>query len=176
MAEEEKEQVFEEEKQLLHWVGLERPFKQRPREFFSTVLVLALLVGIILFFIEGLMPVLVVGAVTFMVFVLYKTEPGKVEYAVTSFGVGVGSARYRWEEFIAFWFEDKWGSRVLNLQTVRPVPGLVMMVLPGEGDKSGVSEEDFKKALLKYLPMEKPEPGWADKAVSWVSKKVPLEE
>ena len=169
------ELVFEEERDLVRWVGLERPFKHRPKEFFNTVLVLALLVSIIFFFIEGLMPVLVIAAVTFMIWVLYKTEPGPTEYVITNHGVMTGKSRYLWDELVCFWFEDKWGSVVLNIQTLRPMPGVVMMVLPQSGDKSGVDQEGLKKLLLKYLPMERPPESWTDKAVTWVGKKVPLE-
>lgn len=163
---------YEEEKELLRWRSVERPFKTQSKEFFSTVLVLAVLVGIILFFIEGIMPVLVVAAIVFVIFVLGRTEPVEVEHVITNKGVITGGRKYDWEGMRSFWFSDKWGREVVHLLTRQQITGQIMMVLP----EKGLGREKLKEVLLAYLPLEKPEDSALDKTVKWLGEKLPLDE
>jgi len=96
-----------EEETLLEWESLERPYKERGRDFYSTVLVLGILIGIIFFFIEGLMPVLLVASVVFVVFVLSKSKPRKVSHKVTSRGIETEGNKYWWDELLVYWLEEK---------------------------------------------------------------------
>jgi len=104
---EERKGIPEEERELFSWVADERPFEKKGKEFFSTIVVLALLISIILYFIEGLMPVLVVWAIVFMVWAVYRTEPGRVKNMVTNRGLITGENFYAWEVMESFWFEGR---------------------------------------------------------------------
>ena len=160
-----------EEKVLFSWSGPVRPFKKRGREFFSTVIALAILVGIIFFFIEGVMPVIVIGAVVFLVYILSTVPPGDVDYSITNRAIRVGEKGYFWEQMSRFYFTERWGQELLVVDMPTAFPGRLEMVLTGEIDK-----EALKEALLKYLPMEKTAPGFLDKAVKWLSDKIPLDK
>lgn len=165
---EERRSVPEEEKVLMVWEADERPFERKGKEFFSTVVVLALLVSIILYFIEGVMPVLVVWAIVFMVWAVYKTEPGKVKNAVTNKGLITGENFYAWQEMENFWFEGRGEQRLLRVLLNR-FPGQIILVC-------GKEEEEKVEGLMKrYVRKSRPKDGWSDRAVKWMKKKMPLE-
>ena len=41
-------------------------------------------------------------------------------------------------------------------------------------DKAG--ENRIKEIMLKYLPLDEPEPSWMDNASRWLIQKIPLEK
>ena len=63
------------EKVLLEFEAYDRPHKVWTKEFYSSVIVIAFLVSVILYFIEGLMPVAVIWALVFMLWAMARTEP-----------------------------------------------------------------------------------------------------
>jgi len=164
----EERKLPEEEKVLLVWEASERPFERKGKEFFSTVVVLALLVSIILYFIEGVMPVLVVWAIVFMVWAVYRTEPGKVKNAVTNLGLVSGEEFYAWESMESFWLEGRGEQRLLRI-LLNKFPGQLILVCGKE------EEEKIEELVKKYVRKSKPKDGWSDRAVKWMKKKMPLE-
>jgi len=158
-----------EEKTLFAWKALERPHKQWGKELFSTVVVLAILVSIILFFIEGIMPVLVVWAAVFMMWVSYKIKPGLTKHKITSWGVRTGDNLYRWEAMRVFWFEEKWGIVLLRIILNRRLGQLILVCNKEEKGK-------IKDILKNHMPLERPRPSAVDKMVKWFGEKLPLEE
>jgi len=159
-----------EEKILMAWKGPVRPFKKRGKEFFSTVLAVAVLLSIIFFFIEGVMPVIVIAAVVFLVYILSTVAPEEVEYKITNRGVKIGEKDYPWGVMLRFFFTSRWGTELLVVEMPGVFPGRLEMVLAG-----GVDKEKLKKVMNDYLPLEKTPPGWVDKAAGWLSERVPLE-
>lgn len=164
----EERKLPEEEKVLFSWIADDRPFEKKGKEFFSTVVVLALLISIILYFIEGVMPVLVVWAIVFMVWAVYRTEPGKVKNSLTNRGLVTGSNFYDWGVMESFWFEGRGGQRLLRV-LLNKFPGQIIVVCSKE-------EESKIEGLMKtYVRKSKPKDGWSDRAVKWMKKKMPLE-
>jgi len=173
-GEKEKTAVMEtesgvDEKTLLTWRSADRLFKQRGKEFYSTIIVLGVLVSVILFFIEGVMPALVVWAVVFVVWATGKTPPSESEHQITSWGIRTAGKLYRYSEMTVFWLEEKWDKTVLHiLQTV--FPGQLVLLV------NKADEEKIKKILAdNRLTMQKPEPSWTDNLVKWLGEKIPLE-
>lgn len=158
-----------DEKILLTWRSPERLYKARGKEFYSTVVVLAFLVGVILFFIEGIMPVLVVLAIVFVVWVTSKTPPVEAEHQLTSWGIRTAGKLYRFSEMVVFWVEEKWGKSVLRI-LLSSFPGQLILLINKE------EEEKIKRTLAdNKVTMQKPEPSWTDNAVKWLGEKIPLE-
>jgi len=164
---------FEEEKELIRWSSEERLHQKKSREFYSTIMVLAVLIGIILFFIEGVMPVLLDAAVVFVIFALSRTPPGMVEHVVSNKGIPSGGGKYVWGDMNSFWFEDKDERSLIRILMPRSWPGQLIMTLPEKSAE--VSRENLKKIFLNFLPLEKPTPSALDKFVDWFKRKVPLE-
>ncbi len=158
----------EPEKILLTWRAPSRLFKERNREFWVTIFAMGGILGLILFFIEGWMPVAVIVAFVFLIYVLSTVPPEETEHRITNKGVVFGEKTYIWETLLRFWFEEKWGQRVLLVDTMR-LPGRLNLLL-GKTD-----EEEVRKTLKTYIIEEKPKEMWMDKAAKWVNKKVPLE-
>lgn len=161
---------FEDEKVLLSWEAEDRLVQKKSKDFYSTVVVLAILVGIVFFFIEGVMPVLVVGAILFVVFALTRTEPGKVHNQITEKGVRTGTELFLWGELVNYWIEEKEEKKILSILTTRRFPAQVILVLGPE-----VDEKKVREIVGRYLPWERPEETRLDRMVKWFGEKVPLE-
>lgn len=157
-----------EEKVLFTWKSVERPHKKWNKEFYSTVIVLAVLVSIIFFFIEGVMPVLVIWAVVFMAWAMSKTEPNVREHKITDKGIRTGETLYRWEIMSIYWFEKKWDKKLLRV-LLNKFPGQLVLVYDHKQEKK------IREVMSKFLAFEKPEATWTDRAVKWFGEKVPLE-
>lgn len=169
MEEKAEEKSGLDESVLLAWRSPERLFKARSREFYSTIVVLAFLLSVIMFFIEGVMPVLVIWAFVFVVYATTKTPPSEANHELTSWGIRTGGKLYRFNQMVVFWVEEKWGKSILRV-ILSNFPGQLVLIFNKE------DEGLFKKTLAdKQVTMQKPEPSATDKAVKWLSEKIPLE-
>lgn len=157
-----------EETILFEWESYERPQKKWSKEFYSSVIVMAFLASIILYFIEGIMPVLVIWAMVFMLWAMSRTEPRLEKYAISSWGLKTKERTYRFEEMTNFWFETKWGGRLMRINLAR-IPWHIVIVINSE------SEDKIRKLMLQYIPYEEPAVTWIDRLVKWLGDKVPLE-
>jgi len=156
-------------KVLLSWQAPARVFKKRSREFWSTALSIAFLLGVILFFIKEWLLIIVIVSAIFVYYVLSNVPPEAVEHQITNRGIRTGGRTYRWEEFLQFWISENFGQKVLNLETLARIPGRLELLLGSQGEKK------LKTLLLKYLPEEEVEPSFLDRSASWLSEKIPLE-
>lgn len=156
----------EPEKELLVWSAPARPFKRMNREFWVTIIAMAAIVGLILFFAEGFMPVILIISIVFLVYVLTTVEPENISYSVTNRGIKIGKKTFEWEGLIRFWFGKRFDSPLLIVQKYGIPDRLELVINPDE-------KENLKTTLLKYLPEEKMSPSSLDKAANWFSKKIP---
>jgi len=155
-------------KTLLKWETPARPFKQRNKEFFSTILTITALIVIILVFLKEWFAILAVVAFVFLVFVTGKIPPEKVEHKITTRGIVTGGKEFRWEQLGRFWFEERYGQKILFVENFT-FPRVLMMII------NQADEEKLKKILLDYLPQEAPPKTWLDKASHWLTTKISLE-
>lgn len=157
-----------EETILFDWESYERPVKKWSREFYSSVIVMAFLASIILYFIEGIMPVLVIWAMVFMLWAMSRTEPRMEKYAITTWGLKTKEKTYRFEEMNNFWFETKWGGRLMRINLVK-VPWHIVIVINSD------SEDKIKKLMLQKIVYQEPQITVIDRMVKWLGDKIPLE-
>lgn len=161
-------------KTLLVWRSAERPFKVRSRDFWTTVLAIVILLGIILVFLKEFLLITVIIAFVFVFYVYATVDPQEVEHQITTRGIVSGGRSYNWEELGFFWFTEKWGEKILNIQRTGGWGGKLMMLL---GVKMGGMTEDKARSVLKdYLAEQTPEPTYLDKMAEWMGRKFPLEE
>lgn len=156
-------------KTLLEWSAPERPFKKRDREYFTTIGAVVFLLAIILLFLKEWALIAVIIALVFVAYVMATIEPRKVKHKITNRGIVTGGKTYRWEELSRFWFSQKWGQKMLQLETLGDLPRRLILLL-GE-----VEEKKAKQLLSQYLSSEEPEKSWIDNASEWLSRRVPLE-
>lgn len=151
------------------WKAPVRPFKRRDREFWTTVLAIVFLVGLILFFVREWFLIAAIISLTFVYYVLSTVEPEEGEYKIANRGLIYGGQTYLWENISQFWFSEKYGQKVINFEMRVGLPGRLTLLV-GRGE-----EAKIKELLIKYLVEEEVPPNFLDKAADWLQKKVPLE-
>ena len=161
--------VQEPMKDLIVWISLARPFKKRDREYYTTIAAIIFLLAVILLFLKEWLLIGVIISIGFVAYVLSTVPPEEVENKITTRGVITGGRRWDWTLLYRFWFSQKWGSEILNIETRIAFPRRLMLLL-GNSDKKKI-----ETLLGKYLLAEKPEKTFIDKAGVWLQKKVPLE-
>ncbi len=160
----------EETKTLLEWQSAARPFKKRNREVFLTAAAIVALISVILLFVKEFLLIAVILSLYFVFWVLNTIAPEKVSHKITNKEIETGGKKYKWEELNRFWFAEKWGNNILNVETKKGFPGRLLILL------GTIKKEEVKKILSEYLTFEKPEETWLNGAAEWVQKKVPLEK
>jgi len=157
-------------KTLLTWQAPERPFKKHSREYFTTIGAIVLLLAVILLFLKEWLLIAVIIALTFVNYVMATVEPRRVAHRITNRGIITGGKTYRWADLSRFWFTQKWGQKLLQIETNNLWQRRLLILL------GKASQKQVKQILSQYLPFEEPEKTWVDKASEWLSKKIPLEE
>lgn len=161
------EQIQEQE--LLKWQAVERPFLPRNKQFFTTAIVIAVLVGLILIFAEEWMLIITLAAILFAYYMWSTVPPREIEYKITTRGIYIHDQRYPWTEMSRWWVENKWGYQLLIIDVSSNFFGRIYLVLAN-------NEEQVKTSMNKYLLMEKPKETTLDKLGKWLTEKFPLEK
>jgi hypothetical protein len=156
----------EPERDLAVWTAPARPFKKRNRTFYITLIAIAGLVGLILFLVEGFMPVVLIIALIFLFYVLSTVEPEKIEYKISNRGIKVADKRTDFNQCIRFWFTKRFDNELLVVEIIT-IPGRLELVI------NPVDKEQIRKSLLVYLPEEQASPSFLDRASDWFAKKLP---
>ncbi|TRZ42336.1 hypothetical protein D4S03_12355, partial [bacterium] len=120
------------------------------------------------YFIEGIMPVLVIWAMVFMLWAMSRTEPRLEKYAISSWGLKTKERTYRFEEMTNFWFETKWGGRLMRINLAK-VPWHLVIVINSE------DEDKIRKIMLQSVTYQEPTVTAVDRLVKWLGDKIPLE-
>lgn len=155
---------------LLSWKGPSHPFKKRNRVFYQTVAALTFLLVVIVFFLHEFMLIGVILSLAFVVYAISSVPPVEVEHKITPIGFDNAGRLFHWIELYSFWFEEKWGYKILVIATRLPFPSQVRAVL------RDVTEEKIKEIVGRYLLyLEEPPKNWADSFSNWMNKKIPLE-
>lgn len=156
----------EPEKDLVTWSAPARPFKRRDREFYVTLAAMAGIVALILFLVEGFMPVLLIISLFFLFYVLSTVEPENIEYKITTKGIKIEGRRTDWGNLGRFWFSRRFDHDLLIIESAN-LPGRIELVISTE------RKEEVRRALSAYLFEEEVPPSPLDKAANWFSKKLP---
>jgi hypothetical protein len=168
-----EETSSQEEKLLLEWEALERPFQKRDFEFWTTVIAILALVCLILFFVKEWFFIAALIAFVFFYYVFTTVEPRKVKHKITNKGIFYAETpnRFDWTVLKSFWFSEKWGFPLLNVETWLNYPRVLHLVVKDQ------NREELEKVLLKYLPKEEEETkkNFLDKLSAWFLRNLPLE-
>ncbi len=152
---------------LLEWHAPVRPYKPQNRQVFTTIGVIGLLIGLILFFAGQLLPVAVVFATIFLVYVMYSTPPSLALNKLTTYGIRVENTLYYWEEMGRFWFTRKFDTDILHIEIGR-FPNRLTLLL------SDIPKEDMEAILSEVLIQEVPPPTAYEKVAQWLHEKIPI--
>jgi len=154
------------ERKLLVWKAPARPFKRRNREFYLTLFAGAFLVGLVIFLIEGWVPVILIISLIFLFYILNTVEPEEIEYEITNKGIKIAGQRTFWWEMTRYWFSQRYDSELLVFETIN-LPGRLELVINKE-DKGKI-----KKSISQYLTQEKSPPSVIEKFTDFVAKRMP---
>ena len=167
-VEEERPAVIrnEPERDLVTWSAPARPFKRRDREFYVTLIAIAGVVGLILFLVEGFMPVILIVSLVFLFYVMSTVEPENVEYKITNRGIKVAGRRNDWANMVRYWFSRRFDNELLIIESTT-LPGRIEFVVAPE------VKEEINKALSRYLTEEEAPPSYLDRAPNWFAAKLP---
>ncbi len=156
------------EELLLEWIAPSRPFRKPNRRFFTTITMIAVLIGLILFFANQILPVAVVIAVVFLAYVLFSIPPSDVRYRLTTYGIRIEDQLYYWEELGRFWFTQQYEIDILHIEVAR-FPNTIHLLL---GD---IERSIMQEILSEVLLFERPPLTPVEKAGKWLQEKVPLD-
>ncbi len=156
----------EPEKDLTVWTAPARPFKRRDREFYVTLAAMAGIVALILFLVEGFMPVILIVSLFFLFYVLSTVEPENVEYKITTKGIKIEERRTAWSLLGRFWFSKRFDHDLLVIESMN-LPGRIEFVVLPE------KKAEIQKTLSAYLVEEEIPPSFLDKSANWFSKRLP---
>ncbi|HJY98570.1 MAG TPA: hypothetical protein VJ227_02555 [Patescibacteria group bacterium] len=156
----------EPERDLVVWTAPARPFKRRDRQFYVTVFAMAGIVGLVLFFAEGVMPVILIISLVFLYYVLSTVEPEDIEYKVTSKGIKVMGKLTAWHLLTRFWFSKRFDADLLVFESLT-IPGRIEFVIKPD------LKESLKKEISAYIPFEEVPASGLDRATDWFAKILP---
>ncbi len=161
----------QELKTLLIWRAPSRVFKVRDKEFYSTVIALAILASIVFFFVKEFLLVVVIWAGVLFTYALSNYPPEEVEHKITDHGLTTLGTFYPWEDLGPFWFSEKYQTIVLHVSARRQLLGELTLLLRNE------DQDKIKDLLAKHLPyLENRQETWSDRASSWLSSKFSFEK
>ena len=154
------------EKDFFSWEGPARPFKRRDREFWISVIAMAAVVALVLFLVEGFMPVILIVSLVFLFYVLNTVEPDKIKYSLTTRGINIAGRVTPWGVVGRHWFTRRYDSELLVFE-LGVLPGRLEVVV-NPADKAKISE-----AIAEYSPEEEIPASNLDRAANWFSKRLP---
>jgi hypothetical protein len=166
---EEKARV-EQERNVLIWRAPNRPYKAPGKQFLTVPMVIGILVGLIFLLAGEWMAIAVIAAIIFAYYMWSTVPPQEAEFAITNRGIRVGGQLYVWDVLTRWWMGEKWGQKMLMVETPASVVGRLVMPL-GE-----TKEEKIVEIMEKFLLKEKPDDTWMDKSGKWLTEKFPLEQ
>lgn len=156
----------ESERDLVEWTAPARPFKRRDKQFYVTTFAMAGIVSLVLFFAEGVMPVILIVSLVFLYYVLSTVEPESVEYKITNKGVKISGKLTEWQYLTRFWFSKRFDTELLVIESVL-LPGRIEFVINPE------ITEKLKKEISAYIPFEEVPASGLDRITGWIAKTLP---
>lgn len=156
------------EEVIIKWNAPSRPFKKRNKQYHTTIITIALLLSLILFFAGQVITVAVVFAVAFLAYVTSTIPPHTVENKITTYGIRTDDLLFYWQELGRFWFDESLGDRILYVESGKFPYRLTLLI-------GKIQEQELSEILSEVLLKQKPELTPTEKFAEWLKKKVPLD-
>lgn len=117
-------------KVLLEWKSPMRPFKQLDKNNFKRLVLWAVLLALVLVFFREFVLALTLFALLFFAYVMGTVRPGEVKHVITENGVTSAEHTYLWSELKDYFFTNKLGEDILNIET-KVMPAKLQLILRG---------------------------------------------
>ncbi len=165
------EHAYHDVRTLLSWDAPGRPFRKRSKQFYTTALLITLLIEVILFLFSQYLFMVLIVSLVFAGFALTSIEPKTFRYKISTEGVTIEDHFYLWQELYDFYFRRYDGQDTLHIRTQSFLPGEIILTL-GE-----LHRDQLKHAILPYLPFrEYVKPNFQENLGDWLYKNFPLEK
>lgn len=156
------------EELLYAWEAPSRPFKKHNRNYYTTIAVIVLLISLILIFAGQFVPMAVVCAVAFMIYVINSVPPQEIQYAITTYGVRIGEKLYYWDVMTRFWYDSKYDQKLLHIEIIEFPERLTLVV-------GNAKQEVLTSIFSELLLLEKPPLSVYERIAAWLQDKFPLD-
>lgn len=133
---------------LLSWTAAARPYRKKDRSYFTTAVILVVLISLIAILIGTPLLAGALIALLFVVFALDIVPPEDIEHKITTQGITISNHFYHWYDLDSFWLGEKDNSKILYVRTHFRFPSMLMLVL------GPVSEDQIKKICARFLPFQ----------------------
>ncbi len=154
---------------VFSWKAPLRAYKRRSTSILRFYVALALLLSLIVFFFGDRVLLVPILTLLFLFCVLTITPPPEIENIITTFGIETAGVSLRWEFLSYFYYTRKFHFDVLTLVSHAPYSYHIFLIIPSDHIKSEVNA-----ILIKHLMyVEKPQRGFTDKMVDWLSNLMP---
>jgi hypothetical protein len=153
------------EKVLFSWKTQSKIYKPRDVEFWKKAFAISAVFGLILFIAEGVMPVILLSATIFLMFVLSKLPNQEVQCQITTSGVRIAGQLNPWSNFTHFRFVKRADTTLLRLGMLS-LPGSIELVI-NEADI-----DKIRKATSQFLIEEEQPLTRTEKFIDWLSLKI----
>lgn len=157
-------------KPLLSWHAPGRPFRQRGKEYFASVILITMLIEVIAFLLSQYVLMATILGLAFLAVALATVPPRDSHYRLSTQGITVDDYFFLWEELYDFYFKRRDGITVVHVR-VQGVPGELTLSL---GD---MNQEHVKEVLARFIPYrEVVKATFMEKAGDWLGRNFPLEK
>lgn len=171
LPQQQNQQQYSQIKTLLAWTAPGRPFRKRGKEYFGSIVLIALLLSIIAFLFSEYMLILVILSLAFVAFALATVPPHDFHYRISTEGITIEDHSFLWQELYDFYFKKYENVDTVHIRTRAYIPGELTITL------GSVDREHVKSVLLPFLPFrELVKPTFMEKSGDWLSKNFPLEK
>ncbi|MEX0617211.1 MAG: hypothetical protein WD231_05445 [Candidatus Woykebacteria bacterium] len=142
---------------LQEWSSPSHVFIPRGKKWITYIVLVAILIILVLLLVGEYFIIAPVVAVSFLAFILSSAPANEIEHRITTEGVISGKRDFLWEEIYDFWFSEKHGHTLLNMDILVGFPGRLIIIVDKE------DKEKIKNILLRHLPFrEVPKTTWID--------------
>ena len=157
-------------KTLLSWSAPGRPFVKRGKQFYSTAILIALLLSVIAFLFSQYVLILVIFSLLFVGFAFAMVPPKNFHYRISNQGITLEDHFYLWKELYDFYFKRRDGADILYVRTKDFFPGALIITL------GSMPKEHVRQIMVTYLPYrEFVKPTMVEESADWLTKNFPLE-
>lgn len=151
---------------LLEWKAPLRVVVPKSREHTITLIAIVSVVALVLFLAEGVMPVILIGALFFLYWNLQKMPQNEAVYKLSNLGIHLEGLFYPWETFTNFWEEKRGNYEVFVLGHNLRGSRTTLFITPD------IKEESEKLLVEKLKKEELPQTG-GEKLMTFVASKLP---